>query len=121
MYTFFWAGKEIKFSAEETLHGEIFPRRGMSPGGDLFRRNPIRSSFMSYFLLTDSIMRVEMSKVIFRGKFSPGLNCPEDIYVGRGIFPRRWNQTSWRYLKTIRNQIKSKFFQLKVRSNIKTY
>jgi len=27
-----------------------------------------------------------MLKVIVRGKLSPGLNCPEDIYVGRGVF-----------------------------------
>jgi len=39
-----------------------------------------------------------MLKVIVWGKFSPGLNCPDDISVGSGVFPRRWSQISWRYL-----------------------
>jgi hypothetical protein len=28
-----------------------------------------------------------MLKVIVRGKLSPGLNCPDDISMGMGIFP----------------------------------
>ena len=42
--------------------------------------------YMSFFLFTNSILRVEMLRVIVRGKFSPGLNCPGDIFVERGIF-----------------------------------
>ena len=41
---------------------------------------------MSCFLFTDSILRVEMSRVIVWGKFSSGLSCPEDISMGGGGF-----------------------------------
>ena len=37
---------------------------------------------MSYFLFTNSILGVEILRVIVQGKFSPGLNCTEDISVG---------------------------------------
>jgi hypothetical protein len=30
-----------------------------------------------------------MLRVIVRGKFSPGLICPDDISIRRGIFPWR--------------------------------
>ena len=42
---------------------------------------------MSYFLFTDSILHVEVLRAVLGGKFSPGLNFPEDISMGRGIFP----------------------------------
>ena len=72
-----------------------FSWRGNFPGGELSRRKfmleefakiPLRN-FMSCFLFTNSILHVEMLRVIFQGKFSPGLNYSEDICVGRGIFP----------------------------------
>ena len=43
--------------------------------------------YMSCRLFTDSILGVEMLRVIFQGKFSPGLNYPEDISLEREIFP----------------------------------
>ena len=49
-----------------------------------------------------SILRVELLRVIVRGKFSPGLNFLKDISMGRGISPWRWGHISWSYLKTIR-------------------
>ena len=36
---------------------------------------------LSYFLFTDSILRVDMLRVTLRGKFSLGLNCLEDFFV----------------------------------------
>jgi hypothetical protein len=62
-----------------------------------------------------------MLRVIVRDKFSPGLNCPEDISMRRGIFPWRRNQVSWRYLKNEQKLNKKKFSQQKVRSNIIMY
>ena len=41
---------------------------------------------MSCCLFADSILRVETLRVIVRGKFSPGLNCLEDISVRRRDF-----------------------------------
>ena len=59
--------------------------------------------YLSCFIFTDSILRMEVLRVIVQGKFSPGLNCPEKISVGRGIFPRTWGQIFWRFWKTTRN------------------
>jgi hypothetical protein len=68
-----------------------------------FARIPKQNSFkMSCFLFSISILRVELLRLIFRGKFSPVLNCLEDISVVRCISPLRWGQISWHYLKTIR-------------------
>ena len=41
--------------------------------------------FMSCFLFTDSILRVGILRVIVGGKFLPELNCPEDIFMGKGF------------------------------------
>jgi hypothetical protein len=54
---------------------------------------------ISCFLFADSILCVEMLKVIVRGKFSPGLNCLENISVGRRGFLLSWSQISLRYLE----------------------
>ena len=63
--------------------------------GGIRRNSYAKFLFISCFLITDSILGVEMLKVIVRGKFSPGLNCSDDISMGMG-FSR---QISWRYLK----------------------
>ena len=73
-------------------------------GGGLFRGNltlgefariPIRNFFICLvFSFTYSILSSEILRVIFRSKFSPGSNCPEDVSVGRGIFLWRWSQIS---------------------------
>ena len=52
-----------------------------------FARIPIRNSFyLSHFLFIDSILRVEMLKVIVQGKLSLGLNCLKDHSTGKGDF-----------------------------------
>ena len=43
--------------------------------------------FMSCFLFSVSILRVELLRVNVRGKFLPVFNCLEDICVGREISP----------------------------------
>ena len=51
-----------------------------------FSRIPIQNYFyVSCFLFPISIPRVELLRVIVLGKFSPGLNCIEDISMGRYI------------------------------------
>ena len=83
-------------------------------------RIPVKNfSYISRFLFTDSILRVEMLIVVVRGEFS-GFSCPENISVGRGIFMRRCCQISWHCLKKDEKLNKKKIFQLKLRSNIKT-
>ena len=47
------------------------------------------------FSLPTQFLLVKMLRVIVRDKFSPGLNCPEYLPVGWGIFTWRWNQISW--------------------------
>ena len=39
------------------------------------------------FLFPNSILHIEMFRIIVWGKFSPGLSCLENISVGREIFP----------------------------------
>ena len=92
---------EDEFSAEGILHGKNFPWRGKFRGGKLSRGNstpgeyarvPIRNLCMYCFLFADSILHVDILKVVVRGKFPPGLNCTEDISVGRSIFLGKWSQ-----------------------------
>ena len=58
---------------------------------------------MSFFLFVDSILGVDIFRAIVPGEFPPGLNWPDDIFFVEGIFPWRWGQLSWCYLKTISN------------------
>ena len=57
--------------------------------------------YISCFLFTDSILRVEILKVVSRGKFSPELSI--GYFCGEGILPWRWSQVSWCYWKMVRN------------------
>ena len=68
----------------EFSRDEIF--RGDSTLED-FARILIRNYFyVPCFLFVDSILRVEMLRVSVLCKFSPGLNCPEDISAEGWIF-----------------------------------
>ena len=65
------------FPRGRIFHGEGFPMGELS-GGILhfilgvFSTTHIRNSFyLSYFLFTDSVLHVEMLRVIIRCKFSP--------------------------------------------------
>jgi hypothetical protein len=106
MHAFFGWGGEEEFSAGRILHRENFQWRGKFPGGEIFRGNftlgkfvriPIQFFFMSCFFFTNSIVGMEMLRVIVQGEFSPGLNCQEDISVRMEIFPWKWSRVSWRY------------------------
>jgi hypothetical protein len=66
--------------------------------------------YMSCFLFANLILRLEILRVIARGKSSAGLNCPEDIPLGRRIFPWRRSQVSWPYLKKDQ-KLKTSFFK----------
>ena len=63
------------------------------------------------------MLSVKILRVIVRDKFLPGLNCPETISLGRGFFRGDGANYPGVIYKTIE---KRKFFQMKVRSNIKT-
>jgi len=56
-----------------------------------------------------------MLRVIVPGEFASGLNCPDDIFVRRGIFPWRWNQVSWLYLKKDKKQIEKHVFLTEIK------
>jgi len=47
-----------------------------------------------------------MLRVIVQGKFSPGLNCLEDIFVGRRDFSVEVHPDFLALLRKIRNKIK---------------
>ena len=50
-----------------------------------FGRNPKQNAFyISCIIISVSMLRVELLKVIVRGKFSPIFNFLEEIFVGRG-------------------------------------
>ena len=51
-----------------------------------------------------------MLRVIVRGKFSPRLNCPEGISMGKRTFPWRSSEVSWRYIKKDQKLNKKKVF-----------
>ena len=108
----------------------VFPW-GKFPGSRLVRGNYtlrefarilIKNSFyMSCFLFSVLILRAEWLRVIFLGKFSPGLKCLEDIYKVKGF--HRGGLVRFLALFKKRSEIKHKeqvFFHLKVRSSIKT-
>jgi hypothetical protein len=92
MYTFSYGGTNFKLGFFPQRN---FPLGGKFPGGEIARGNytlgefariPKQNSFyMSCFLFFVSISRVELLRVIVRGKFSPRLNCPENISVERGF------------------------------------
>jgi hypothetical protein len=75
------------------------------------------------FLFSVSILHVERLRKIVQGKFSLGLNCIEDISGRGGGFSVDVGPDFLElFKKWIKIKIKAKkFFQLKVRSNIKTY
>ena len=71
---FYWRGS---FKGSESV-------RGNYALGE-FGKNPIQNAFyISCILISVSMLRVELLKVIVRGKFSPIFNFLEDIFVGRG-------------------------------------
>ena len=79
-----------KFSmGKEVSRGEFV--RGNYVLGE-FARIPRQNSF--YVMLSLYRFIFTELKVIDRGKFSPGLNCLENISVGRGILPLKWGQIS---------------------------
>ena len=59
--------------------------RGSSQGWTFqvrfFSRGISQNFYLSYFLLGDSILQIEMLMLIVRGEFSPALNCLEDLPV----------------------------------------
>ena len=63
---------------------------------------------MRYFFFTKSILWVEMLRVIVWGRFSPGLNCPENISV-RGSFFEKVEPATMALFKK-RSDIKKKQF-----------
>ena len=109
MNTFSYGGGGGKFSTREFSKKE-FSMEGKFPWGKLIRGNyklgegpriPKHFFFMSCFSV--SILHVELLRAIARGKFSPVLNCLENISTGRGISLLRLGQISCHYLKTYRN------------------
>ena len=95
MLRFFGWGGEDDFFAVATLHGENFSVRGISQGRNfsgeiVYLGNLLEFLYkflhMSCFLYNDSILSVEVLRVIVRGNFSSGLNFFEDIPVRRGFF-----------------------------------
>ena len=77
--------------------------------------------FTSYFLFADSISRVEMLRVIVRGKFSLGSNRFERAGGGGRFFVEMDPDFSALFNKPSEcKYIKKVFFLLKVRRNIKT-
>ena len=72
------------------------------------------------FSFPSQFYALEFLRIFVHGKFSPGLNCLKDISVARRIHPWRWGHVSWHHLENDQKlNKKGKFFQLKVRSNIK--
>ena len=71
---------EMEDSRERNFHEKFY--------AGLISQNFYRKFvYVSGFNFNGSILRVEMLIVIARGKFSPGLYCPE-ISVWRGFFCR---------------------------------
>ena len=72
-----------------------FSMREFSVGSELLRGNYILRGFarilikiffcISCFLFSVTILHAEWLKIIVRGKFSPGLNCLEDISKVKGF------------------------------------
>jgi len=87
MYTFSPWGDE--FSSGDFSMGRQFYRgkliRGKCALGECVRIAKQNPFYMSCFLFSVSILRMELRKVNVLHKFSPGLNCLEDISVGRGF------------------------------------
>jgi len=74
------------------FHGKKFPWGGKFPGGEFFIKSLhwgnlseflYEIHLMSCFLFVDSILCVEMFRVIVRGIFSSELICLENIFMGR--------------------------------------
>jgi hypothetical protein len=75
------------FSVGREVSGGLNFRENFTLGK--FTRIPLQNSFcVSFFLFVDSFLHVWMLMVIVRDKFSPGLNCLEDLSVeGEPNFP----------------------------------
>ena len=92
-----------KFSAGGFPRG-IFPCGGKFPVSELVRGNYTLQEFvkillqnyfyMSCLLFSLSILRAERLRIIIRDDCSSGLN-----FFGEGVFPWRWGQIFWHYLK----------------------
>ena len=77
------------------FHGEIFRGEENFKRVELVRGYLIleefariliqKSSYISCFLFSVSILRVELLRIIVWGKFSPGLNCLEDVSAETGF------------------------------------
>jgi hypothetical protein len=64
---------------------------------------------------------MEMLRVIFRGRYSPGLNCLENVSVGRRHFSVVAEPDFLAFFKNDQKlSKKQEFFQFKVKSNIET-
>jgi hypothetical protein len=108
----FRVGGGEEFSAGREFPPENFPQGGKFPGGELVRWNytlgefariPILFIILFFqillrilficlaFSFSVSILRVELLRVIVWCKFSPRLNYLDDISMGRGISPWRWD------------------------------
>ena len=60
---------------------------------------------------------MELLRIIVRGKFTQGLNFPEDISMGRGFFRGGGSRFPGVIWKMIRNKIINKFFSNKSKTN----
>ena len=58
---------------------------------------------MSCLLFVDLVLRVDILRVIARGKFSPEANCPGDISMSMGYIPGGGARLSGTIQKMIRN------------------
>ena len=119
MHAFFGRAGEGEFPTGRILQGENFTWRGKFPRYKRYRRKFYAEGicqnfytkflYVGWFLFTDSILCVEMLRVIVLGKFSPGLIFPEDISVGRGI------QIFRRYLKNDQKFKKKQVFLTEIK------
>ena len=75
-------GNYSEFSVRREISAWELSKRNFTLGE--FVRIPIQHSFyLSYFLIANSILHVE----ILRGDFLPGWNCIEYLFIGKNIHP----------------------------------
>ena len=102
VYINFLDGGGVEFSTGGIFHGDG-SFQGVNFSGEILYWGTLPEFLyeiyhVSCFLFADSILRLEMLRIVVQGKLSPGFNFLESLIRG-GIFLWRCSQISWNYLK----------------------